>query len=96
MLQLKHFVSHQGKLIKDIKKVQCTETLSVPVVVDDVSFHKKFILIVTVNHTRTLDEGHYTAYVKMSNFSSRQFCNYIAVLRSSVQKVNNTSSYIYV
>ena len=81
MLQLKRFVSHQGKLIKYIKKVQCTATLSVPVVVDDVPFHKKFIFIVTVNPTITLDEGHYTAYVKVSNSSSWQFCTYIAVLR---------------
>ena len=39
MLQLKCFVSHHGNFIKDIKKVQCAETFSMPVVVDDISFH---------------------------------------------------------
>ena len=39
MLKLKCFVSHHGNFIKDIKKVQCAETFSVPVVVDDISFH---------------------------------------------------------
>ena len=73
VLQLEHFLSHRGNFIKDIKKVQCTETLSVPLVVDDVSFHKKFNLIATVNHAGTLDKGHYTAYGKLSNSSSCQF-----------------------
>ena len=34
ILQLQHFVNHHRNFIKDIKKVQCTETLSVPVAVD--------------------------------------------------------------
>ena len=45
------------------------------VVVDDVSFHEKFKLIATVNHAGTLDNGHCTAYIKLSNSSSQQFCN---------------------
>ena len=49
--------------------------------VDDVSFHKKFNLKATVNLTRTLDKGHYTDYVKLSNSSSWQFFNDTAVLR---------------
>ena len=76
--------------------MQCTETLSVPVVLDDISFHKEFNLIVTVNHTGILVKGCYTAFVKLSNFSSSQFCHDAAVLRSSVEKVNNTFSYVYI
>ena len=76
--------------------MQFTETLSVPVVVDDVSFHKKFNLTATVNHTGTLDKGHCTTYVKLSYSSSQQFCNDVAVLRSTVEKINNTSSCIYI
>ena len=75
--------------------MQCTETLSVPVVEEDVSFHKMFNLIATVNHTGTLDKQHYTAYVKPSNSSSWQFCNDAAVLGFSVEKVNNTSSFTF-
>ena len=78
------------------KKIQCTETLSVPVVVDDAPFHKKINLLATVNHTGTPDNGHYTAHVKLFNSSSCQFCNEAAVLRSSVVKVNNTSSCMYI
>ena len=50
--------------------MQCTETIFMPVVGDAVSFHKKFNLIATVNYNGTLDKGHYTAYVKVSNSSS--------------------------
>ena len=39
VLQLKSFVNNYN-FIKYIKKVQCTENPSVPVVADDVSFHK--------------------------------------------------------
>ena len=39
VLQLKSFVNNYN-FIKDIKKVQCTENPSVPVVADDVSFHE--------------------------------------------------------
>ena len=67
-----------------------------PITVDDVSLHKKFNLIATVNHTGTLDNGHCTADVELSNSLSQQFCNGTAVLRSSMEKVNNTSSYIYI
>ena len=89
ILQLKIFVRHHGKFIKDIKKVQCTETPSVRVAVD-VSFKKEFNLIATANHTETPDKGHYTPYVKVPNSSSWKFSNDTAVLKSTVEKVNNT------
>ena len=79
--------------------VQCSrfnEALSLPIVADDVSFHKEFNLIAAVNHTGILDKGHYTAYVKLSHALSWQFCNDAAVLRSFVDKVNNTSSDVYI
>ena len=52
VLQLKCFVSHHENF-KYIKNIQDAETLSVPVVVDDVSFDKKFNLIAAVNYTGT-------------------------------------------
>ena len=50
----------------------------------------------TVNHTGTSDKGHYIAFVKLPNSSSWKFFNDTAVLRSSVEKINNTSSYIFI
>ena len=55
-MKLKRFESHQGNFIKGIRKVQCTETLSLPFVVDDVSFHKRFNLKAIVKHTGSLDK----------------------------------------
>lgn len=49
------------------------------------------LYIATVNQTGTLDKGHYIAYVKLSNSSFWQFCNIPTVLRSSVEKVKDTS-----
>ena len=95
-LQLKRFVNHNGDFIKDFTKVHCTKTLSVPLAVDEVSFHKKFIFMTTVNHTGTVNGGHYTAFIKQPNSSSCLFCNDAAIFGSSVEKTNNTSSYIYI
>ena len=57
VLQVKHFLNHNGNFIKDMKKTQCMETLSVTVFVD-ISFFNRFNLVATVNHTRTLDKRH--------------------------------------
>ena len=86
ILHLKRFVNHDGHFIKDITKVHCTKTLSVPLVVNENSFHKKFSLIATVNHKGTLNRGHYTVFIKQPSTSSWLFCNDAAVFRSSVKK----------
>ena len=58
ILQLKRFVDHNGDFIKDITKVRYTKTVSVPIVIDEMSFHKKFSHIATSNHTGTFNRGH--------------------------------------
>ena len=62
----------------------------------DVSFHKRFNLIASVNHSETLEKVHYNAYVTLPKSLSWQFCNDTAVLWPSVEKVNNTPFYIYI
>ena len=96
ILQLKHFVNHNSDFMKYFTNVHCTKTLSVALAVDEVIFHKKFSLTATANYMRTYNTGHYTAFIRQSNFSSLFFCNDAAVFRSSVQEVNNTSSHIYI
>ena len=59
-----------GPATKVIKKLHCTEFLSVQVAVD-VSFE----LTATVNLTGIPDKEQYTAYVKLSSSSSWQFSN---------------------
>ena len=45
ILQLKRFDNLNGDFIKEIAKVRCTKTLSVPLAEGEVSFHKMFSLI---------------------------------------------------
>ena len=96
ILQVKCFVNHNDDFIKNITKIHCSKPLSVPLVVDEVSFHKKFSLIVTVNHKGTLNKGNYTAFIKQPNTLSWLFCNDPVIFRSPVEKINNSSSYIYI
>ena len=93
VIQLKCFVSHDNHVIKDIKHVQCTPNVSVPIKDNEVMFQKDYHLIATI--TGNLNRGHYTSFIKIPNSKSWLHCNDAAVLRANENKVNNTSSYIY-
>ena len=94
-IQLKRFINHGGNVIKDIQKVICNENISVPLVDGEITFYKQYRLIATINHTGNLDRGHYTSFIKSSGSNQWLFCNDAAVLNSTENSVNNTSSYIY-
>ena len=95
VIQLKRFVSHDNQVLKDMKHVQCTPNISVPVKDNEVTFHKHYHLIATINHTGNLNRGHYTSFIKIPNSKSWLHCNDAAVLRANENKVNKSSSYIY-
>ena len=95
VIQLKRFVSHDNQVIKDIKHVQCTPNISVPVKDNEVTYQKDYYLITSINYTGNLNRGHYTSFIKIPNSKSWLHCNDAAVLRANENKVNNTSSYIY-
>ena len=48
VIQLKHFVSHDNQVLKDIKHVQCTPNISVPVKDNEVAYQKHYHLIATI------------------------------------------------
>ena len=60
VIQLKRFVSHDNQVLKDIKHVQCTPNISVPVKDNEVTYQKHYHLIATISHTGNLNLGHYT------------------------------------
>ena len=62
---------------------------------NDIVENKEFQLIGTVNHSGPLDQGHYTAFINSCQKRSWLLCNEAAVLNSSEDKVNNTSSYLF-
>ena len=96
ILHLKRFSVFEDNFCKDINKVVCVpDILSVPVKVgEDVCFHKKYTLVATINHSGTLDRGHYTSFVK-SQFSAKWYhCNDKAVVEVDQRHLNNETSYI--
>ena len=90
VIQLKRFVSHDNQVLKDMKHVQCTPNISVPVKDNEVTFHKHYHLIATINHTGSLTRGHYTAFIKIPISKSWLHCSDAAVLGANENKVNNT------
>ena len=62
-------------MIKDIKDVQSTPNIFVPVKDNEVTDQKYFHLISTINHTGNLNRGHYTSSMKMPNSKSWLHCN---------------------
>ena len=94
IIQLKHFLVFNQAVTKDITKISCTPTLTVPVTLDeDKVGHKKFNLICTINHTSNWARGHYTSSIKST--SSWFHCNDTAVIPSNEKAVINDTSNIF-
>ena len=60
----------------------------------DIFFSSKYSLVATINHSGTLDKGHYTAFVKDSKSLDWYFCNDKSVSKALSTSVNNTTSYL--
>ena len=94
IIQVKHFLVFNQAVTKDITKISCSLTLTVPVTPDeDKVGHKKFNLIATINHTGNLARGHYTSSIKST--SSWFHCNDTAIIPSNEKAVNNDTSNIF-
>ena len=93
-IQGKHLLVSNQTVTRDITKIYCTPTLTVPVALDeDIVVHKKFNLIATINHTGNLARGHYTSFIKST--LSWFHCNDAAVIPSNEKAVNNDTSFIF-
>ena len=70
VIQLSRFSTSHSRLLKDQQVFNCFPELElkVPITVEDeVSFSSKYSLVASINHSDTLDQGHYWAVVKDSN-----------------------------
>ena len=96
ILHLSRFASIDGVPIKDTRRVDaCADKLVVPVAVDDEVFlpcHYKLLSV--INHSGTLNRGHYTAYVREPS-GCWWFCNDKAVIPASVQNLSNSDLYLF-
>ena len=70
VIQLSRFSTSHSRLIKDQQVFNCSPELElkVPITVEDeVSFSNKYSLVASINHSGTLNQGHYWAVVKDLN-----------------------------
>ena len=100
IIQLCRFSNQGGQLVKNENFFSCTQSesnkdLTVPITIEDeVPFANKYYLIATINHSGTLNKGHYWAFIKDLQSSSWYCCNDKSVFNVEENSVNNTTSYI--
>ena len=100
IIQLCRFSNQGGQLIKNENFLRCTrgesnKDLTVPITEEDeVSFTNKYSLIATINHSGTLNRGHYWAFIKDLHSSTWYSCNDKSVFNVEENYVNNPTSYI--
>ena len=91
---MKYFLVFNQAVTKDISKISCSPTLTVPVTLDeDIVGHKKLNLIATINHSGNLAMGHYAFSIKST--SSWHYCNDAVVIPSNETAVNNNTSIFF-
>ena len=99
IIQLNRFTKFNGDTFKDTRFVECLPVkdhiLTVPLKLDDnVSFSKEFSLVATINHSSSLNAGHYWAFIK-ENISKSWFkCDDRSILKVKPSTLNNTTSYV--
>ena len=94
-------IPKQGaQIVKNENFLSCTRGKSnkdhtIPITVEDeVSFTDRYSLIATINHSGTLNRGHYWAFIKDVHSSTWYFCNDKSVFNVEENYVNNATSYI--
>ena len=97
ILHLKRYDSFQGNVFKDTKFVEClphpNHVLEIPIEQNDsVSFSNRYSLIATINHSGSLNAGHYWAFIKEKQFVASVYDS--LVLKVKLSTLNNTSSYV--
>ena len=91
--------SGNNVFIKNTDFVEClpekTHVLRVPIQTgDSISFTNQYPLIATINHSGTLQAGHYWAFIKDRFTNNWLKCNDHAVLKVKPHTLNNNTSYV--
>ena len=97
IFQLKRY-SHMGnKITQDDRLVKCfSDTLNLRVSADnDILVTRSFKLKATINHSGTLNAGHYWAYVREENNCWLK-CNDTSVSKVQFKELSNNSSYLFI
>ena len=97
IVQLTRFSILDNRAIKDEQIFDCfpNSVLKVPITLDDeVSFTNKYSLVATINHSGSLDRGHYWAFIKDALSKQWFSCNDKVVLGVNEKSFCNSSSYV--
>ena len=96
LVQLLRYNNFKGAVIKNNMRVNCcSETLRLPISADEqVCLYKEFTLKATINHSGTLQGGHYWAHIKNEDHCGWVKCNDTSVIATSFIGLRNTSSYV--
>lgn len=97
IFQLRRYTRVGTIFKKDDRLVKChSDILNVPVSADnDVVVTRKFKLRATINHSGTLNAGHYWAYIRENNDSWLK-CNDTSVSKVQFNELSNNSSYVFI
>ena len=97
IIQLMHYNNYKKTVIKDNMRVNCcSETLRLPISADEqVCLFKEFNLKATINHSGTLQAGHYWAHIKDGDNRGWLKCNDTSVTATPFNGWSNTSSYVF-
>ncbi|XP_057299511.1 uncharacterized protein LOC130630134 [Hydractinia symbiolongicarpus] len=96
-LHLKKFARDREHLVKDNKYVESFSSsnpyLNIPISSDsDTSFIQKYALVAVINHSGTLNAGHYWAHIKDRSTNSWYLCNDKAMSKFDPRALNSTTS----
>ena len=99
IVQLSRFTNSRGKITKDTSLVKCLPerdyVLDVPIQTSGpVSFSNRYSLVATVNHSGTLEAGHYWAFIKDVSNNTWFKCNDRSVIAVPPSALNNNSCYV--
>ena len=96
ILHLKRFECFQRKTFKNTQHVDCLPCndfkLKVPIMQGDIVSQSEYSLVATINHSGTLNAGHYWAYIKEG--ATWLECNDSSVLPVKQNALNNKSCYV--
>ena len=91
ILQLLSYDNLKGAVIKNKLRAKCSEILKLPISSDDqVCLFKEFNLKATINHSGTLQAGHYLVQIKDKDNHGRLKYNDTSVIATPFSGLSNT------
>ena len=98
MIYLKRFFIEQEKVIKDNQFFKCFPEAPLQIRITDsneVSFFNNYSFVVTINHSGSLNNGHYWAIIKDDTTNQWFSCNDKVVFEIKADYLNNKTYVLF-